>query len=176
MAATRWLTSCFPYRAMRSPTPPMPSPKSTSRRCASLGWIAVAAGTAGTSQAYSTCPAVTGRSLPLARACRLTWCRTATTPRRWSRPTSIGWSRAQPHHHSKAAAAAAATGRSGSGGLAWCLRFSLPSSVYATMFLRELLHQPLESDEQARRSRNLLAADAGAADPSSSASSSSMLR
>ena len=40
---------------------------------------------------------------------------------------------------------------------AWRLEFSLPASVYATMLLREVLHEPLDLQEHARRSKALLA-------------------
>ncbi len=40
---------------------------------------------------------------------------------------------------------------------AWRVSFELPASVYATMFLRELLHQPLDTEEHARRSKAVLA-------------------
>ena len=40
---------------------------------------------------------------------------------------------------------------------AWKLAFSLPASVYATMLLREVLHEPLDLEEHARRSKALLA-------------------
>ena len=40
--------------------------------------------------------------------------------------------------------------------LAWCLSFELPSSAYATMLLRELLHSSIESAEMKRRSKLML--------------------
>ena len=39
---------------------------------------------------------------------------------------------------------------------AWKVSFSLPASVYATMFLRELLHDDLDVQEHMRKSRALL--------------------
>ena len=58
-----------------------------------------------------------------------------------------------------ATAAAAAGGASGEVGgaasarWAWKLSFSLSSSVYATMLLREALHEPLEVEEHVRRAK-----------------------
>ena len=43
---------------------------------------------------------------------------------------------------------------------AWKLSFSLPSSVYATMLLREILHEPLDLEEHASRSKRLLKGEA----------------
>ena len=40
---------------------------------------------------------------------------------------------------------------------AWRLSFSLPPSVYATMLLRELMHEPLEAEEHTRRAKELAA-------------------
>jgi tRNA pseudouridine13 synthase len=39
---------------------------------------------------------------------------------------------------------------------AWKLSFTLPSSVYATMVLREVLHEPLDIEAHSRRSKALL--------------------
>jgi hypothetical protein len=41
---------------------------------------------------------------------------------------------------------------------AWRVSFELPASVYATVFLRELLHHPLDAAEDARRSKTVLTA------------------
>ena len=45
---------------------------------------------------------------------------------------------------------------------AWKLSFTLPASVYATMLLRELLHEPMDLEEHARRSKALLVAQSHA--------------
>ena len=39
---------------------------------------------------------------------------------------------------------------------AWVLRFTLPASAYASMLLREALHEPIESDEHTRRAKAAL--------------------
>ena len=36
---------------------------------------------------------------------------------------------------------------------AWRLQFTLPPSVYATMLLREVLHEPIEPEEHTRRAK-----------------------
>lgn len=55
-------------------------------------------------------------------------------------------------------AADAADGGSARKRFAWRVSFELPASVYATVFLRELLHHPLDAAEDARRSKTVLTA------------------